>query len=137
MLVDDEKDFVEALAERLKLRDLDIHTAFSGIEALDKLGYEDFDVIILDVKMPGEDGTDILLKIKEKKPLTQVIMLTGQATIESAIEGMKRGAYDFKMKPTDTDELVRKITDASNIKKDHEKRIQDAEIENIVKRRGW
>jgi DNA-binding NtrC family response regulator len=137
LLVDDEKDFVETLAQRLEVRDFVVATAFGGDEALSLIKENEFDVVILDVLMPGKDGIETLNEIKELKPLINVIMLTGNATVETAIEGMKLGAYDYLMKPTQTEELVEKITKAFQLKVEHEDRIRKAEINGIVKRRGW
>jgi len=137
LLVDDEKDFVETLAQRLEVRGFDIKIAFSGDEALDLIPEHEFDVIVLDVLMPGRDGIETLWEIKAIKPLIHVIMLTGNATVETAIEGMRLGAYDYLMKPTETEDLVKKITMAHKLKKEHEERIRRAEVENIIKRRGW
>ena len=136
LLVDDEKDFVEALAQRLEIREFDVTSAFSGDEALAQVQERDFDVVILDVLMPGKDGVEVLREIKKLKPLTQVIMLTGQSTVETAIEGMKLGAYDYLMKPTDTGDLANKISSACKVKAEHEERIRQAEVETIIKRRG-
>ncbi|MDQ1330307.1 MAG: hypothetical protein QG578_570 [Thermodesulfobacteriota bacterium] len=137
LLVDDEKEFIEALAERLAVRDFYVKTAFNGDEALSKIKEDDFDVVVLDVLMPGKNGIETLREIKSIKPLVNVIMLTGHATVETAIDGMKAGAYDYLMKPTDTNDLVGKIKKAYNIKADHEKRIRNAEINKIIEKRGW
>lgn len=137
LLVDDETDFVDSLSERLVLRDIDVACAYNGSQALDLIKNQEVDVVILDVLMPGKDGIETLQEIKSMKPLTQVIMLTGHATVETAINGMKQGAYDYLMKPTDTDVLMEKIHKANQIKHEHEERIQQAEIDNIVKRKGW
>ena len=137
LLVDDEKEFVEALSERLELRLFDVKTSYTGDAAVSLIQQEDIDVIILDVLMPGKDGIATLTDIKKLKPLTQVIMLTGNATVETAINGMKLGAYDYLMKPTETEDLVNKINSAAKLKREHEERIQQAEIQNIIKQRGW
>jgi len=137
LLVDDEKDFVETLAQRLEVREFAVTTAFGGDEALGLIKEREFDVVVLDVLMPGKDGIDTLNEIKSLKPLVAVIMLTGNATVETAIEGMKVGAYDYLMKPTDTEDLVEKITMAFKLKSEHEERIRKAEINGIVKRHGW
>ncbi len=137
LLVDDEKDFVESLAQRLELREFEIQTALEGDQALNLIRENGYDVVVLDVLMPGKDGIEILREIKNIQPLIQVIMLTGNATVETAIEGMKLGAYDYLMKPVETEALVEKITKASAIKTEHEERISKAEIDNIIKRRGW
>jgi len=137
LLVDDEKEFVESLSQRLEIRNFDVETALSGDAAIELIRKQDFDVIVLDIVMPGKDGIETLREIKNTKPLLHVILLTGNATVETAIEGMKLGAYDYLMKPAETDDLVNKITKARNLKAEHEARIRKAEIENIVKRRGW
>jgi DNA-binding NtrC family response regulator len=108
LLVDDEEQFVDALSERLTIRDYEITTSLNGEDALEKIRQYNYDVVILDVAMPGTDGIEVLREIKKLKPLTEVIMLTGHGTVETAIEGMKRGAFDFLMKPCDTEELDRK-----------------------------
>lgn len=137
LLVDDEKDFIESLAERLQLRNFDVATALSGDDAINLVRKNEFDVIILDVKMPGKSGIDTLKEIKNINQLTQVIMLTGHATVESAIQGMKLGAYDYIMKPTVAEDLINLINKAYKIVEEHRERIRRAEIENIVKKHGW
>ena len=137
LLVDDEKDFVETLAERLQLRDFNVATAFNGDDAIKLVEENDFDVIVLDVKMPGKDGVETLKEIKNIEQLSQVIMLTGHATVKTAIEGMKSGAFDYLMKPTDTDELIEMINNAYQLVVEQRDRIRQAEINNILKKRGW
>jgi len=137
LLVDDEKDFIESLAERLQLRDFDVTTALNGNDAIKSVQENDYDVIVLDVKMPGKDGIETLKDIKNIKQLPQIIMLTGHATVESAIQGMKLGAYDYIMKPTVTEDLIKLINKAFIIVEEQKERIRRAEIENIVKKRGW
>ncbi|MDY6863140.1 MAG: response regulator [Thermodesulfobacteriota bacterium] len=137
LLVDDEKDFIETLSQRLLVRDLEVLTALNGDEALTKVKESDFDVVVLDVLMPGKDGIETLKEIKKLSPLSQVIMLTGNATVETAIEGMKQGAYDYLIKPTETEDLVEKIKKAYQLISEHKDRIRNAEIEGIIKRRGW
>jgi DNA-binding NtrC family response regulator len=132
LLVDDEEEFVEALAERLSMRDYDVTTSLRGEDALEKLRQYNFDVIILDVRMPGIGGNEVLHEIKRIKPLTEVIMLTGHATVESAIEGMKQGAYDYLIKPCETEDLVIKINKAYEKKAEHEERIRDAKVKEII-----
>ena len=137
LLVDDEKDFVETLAKRLKTRDFTVDCSLSGDEAVKWLETNETDVVVLDVRMPGLDGIETLKAIKHMKPLVEVIMLTGHATVETAIEGMKLGAFDYLMKPTDMNDLVAKIKKAEARKRDQEERIRQAEINKIVRTRGW
>jgi len=137
MLVDDEVPFVETMTKRLAKRDLTIITAFSGKEALETLDKNrNTDVIILDVKMPGMDGLEALTQIKKEFPLTEVIMLTGHATVESAIEGMKLGAFDYLMKPCDIEQLVLKVEEATKKKRDHEEKIREAKVREAMSMHG-
>jgi DNA-binding response OmpR family regulator len=131
LIVDDEKEFTESLAERLSLRDYDVSTAFSGEEALEKIKTYNLDVVILDIQMPGLDGIETLRKIKEIKPLTEVIMLTAHATAETAIKGLQLGALDYLMKPCDNEELVAKIDRGYERKADQEERIRAAKVADI------
>lgn len=132
LIVDDEEKFADYLNKRLTNRDYDVSVAFSGEEAIEKLKDQNYDVVILDVLMPGIDGIEALRAIKNLKPLTEVIMLTGHASVESGVEGMKLGAYDYLMKPCDTDELVSKINKAYERKAEHEGRIREAQVARIV-----
>ncbi|MCK8601564.1 response regulator [Desulfoferrobacter suflitae] len=137
LLVDDEVPFVEAMMRRLKKRNLNVQAAFSGHEGLDRLAKDnDIDVVVLDVKMPGMDGIETLREIKKKFPLVEVIMLTGHATVETAIEGMKLGAFDYLMKPCDMDELLGKVAEAKAKKSRHEQKIVEARVKEIALRRG-
>ncbi|MCF8034909.1 MAG: response regulator [Desulfarculaceae bacterium] len=138
LLVDDEVPFVETMAKRLAKRELTVDTAFSGKEALAKLdsgGPSRTDVVILDVKMPGMDGLETLAAIKGAHPNVEVIMLTGHATVESAIEGMKGGAYDYLMKPCEMDLLMAKVGEAVAKKRAHEAKILDARVRMHALRR--
>jgi DNA-binding NtrC family response regulator len=136
MLVDDEVPFVEAMTRRLTKRDVEIHSAHSGEEALQKLSKTNtIEVVILDIKMPGMDGIEALKQIKSRYPLVEVIMLTGHATVESGIEGMKQGAFDYLMKPCDINDLVGKVQEAARKKRQHEEKIIQARVKEITSRR--
>ena len=126
LLVDDEVEFLETLVKRLKRRNLAVTGANSGEEALGVLSHSPVDVVVLDVKMPGMDGLTALREIKKRFPLVEVIMLTGHASMEVAIEGMEVGAFDYLMKPMDIDELLYKLQDAYKKKTLHEDRIRHA-----------
>lgn len=132
LIVDDEEMFGQSLADRLKLRDYDVTTSVSGEDAIEQVRHYLFDVIILDVLMPGMGGIDTLREIKRIKPLTEVIMLTGNATVESAIEGLKLGAMDFLTKPCETEDLVVKINKAYDKKAEHDERIRQAQVDGII-----
>ena len=132
LLVDDEEPFVETMTKRLTKKGLNVVGAYSGHEALSKLESNKLvDVVILDVKMPGMDGIEALQEIKKRFPLIEVIMLTGHATVESAIDGMKLGAYDYLMKPCDIDQLLAKIQEAKDKKRRHEEKIREARIKEL------
>lgn len=138
MLVDDEAPFVETMTKRLKKRDLDVIAAFSGREALETLKEnQNIDIVILDVKMPGMDGIETLKEIRARFPLVEVIMLTAHATVESAIEGMKLGAFDYLMKPCDMGQLMGKVKEAVQKKRGQEEKIRDAHVKEILTKRGF
>jgi len=138
MLVDDEAPFVETMAKRLEKRSLDVKTALSGQAALDILNQKPtIDVVVLDVKMPGMDGLETLQKIRANFPLTEVIMLTAHATVESAIEGMKLGAFDYLMKPCDMNRLMDIVTEATRKKRSHEEKIREARVKELLSTRGF
>jgi signal transduction histidine kinase len=112
LLVDDEVDFLSSLAQRLELRGLPVLTAASGLEALEILDREPVDVVVLDVRMPGMDGIETLRRIKDRHPQVQVVMLTGHADLESSIEGMRFGFFDYLTKPVKLAQLMEKIDEA-------------------------
>ena len=124
LFVDDEIDFLEALLKRMKKRGVDVTGVGSGEEALSFLDTNQVDVVVLDVRMPGMDGIETLREIKKRHPLVEVIMLTGHANLEVAIEGMELGAFDYLMKPMDIDELLYKVEDAYKKKSLHEQKIR-------------
>ena len=112
LIVDDEVEFLETLVKRLRKRKLSVEGVSSGEKAIERLKDVPADIVVLDVKMPGMSGLEVLRRIKLESPLIEVIMLTGHASMEVAIEGMDLGAFDYLMKPIDIDELLYKIQDA-------------------------
>ena len=137
LLVDDEVPFVETMTKRLNKRGFDILFAHTGQDALDRLSRNrGIEVVILDVKMPGMDGVQTLEEIKRRFPIAEVIMLTGHATVESAIEGMKLGAFDYLMKPCDMDQLVSKVEAAAQRRRAHEEKIIQARMKEITSRQA-
>ena len=133
MMVDDEERFLSTTQKILSRKGLEVLTATGGREALEKLATQTIPVVILDVKMPGMDGVETLKHIKALYPLVEVIMLTGNATVESAIEGMKTGAYDYLMKPCDIEELVAKVEEAFEKRKGQEEKIRMAQSRMYMK----
>ena len=137
LLVDDEVPFVETMTKRLNKRNLNVLSAFSANQAIGQLDtHRNVDVVILDVKMPGMDGIETLKEIKKEYPLIEVIMLTGHATIETAIEGMRLGAFDYLMKPCEIEDLVAKVEAAANKKRTHEGKIKEARVKEALSRHG-
>jgi len=137
LLIDDEQPFVETLAKRLDKRGLTVLKAFSGQEGLDLMADDAMaDVVILDVKMPGLDGVETLKRLKADHPLTEVIMLTGHGTVETAIHGMREGAFDYLLKPCEMDDLMEKIREAAARKDQALARINEAQAQLVVLRRG-
>ena len=126
LLVDDEVGFTEPLALRLDRRDFSVTTVESGDEAVAKTDEAEFDVALVDIFMPGRDGLETLREIKRRRPLTEVILLSGKGTNTIAIEGMQCGAYDFLTKPLDFAELLEKIEAAYTRKLEQLARIRRA-----------
>ncbi|HAA04953.1 MAG TPA: response regulator [Syntrophobacteraceae bacterium] len=122
LVVDDEADFLETIVKRLQRRKINATGVDSGKKALEVLEAENFDVVVLDVLMPGMDGIETLKYIKKRKPFVEVIILTGHASVESGIQGMQHGAFDYVMKPADLEELIHKIQEAFERKSIHEGR---------------
>ena len=136
LLVDDEEDFVEMLSLRLQEAGEKVSAAHSGKECLDTLAKTHIDVVVLDIKMPGMDGMETLGEIKKRFPLVEVIMLTGHGSTETAVEGMKSGAFDYLVKPADFDELTRKLQGARKRKDEQEERIRLAEAKLLIRKSG-
>jgi len=140
LVVDDEKDFVEMLSLRLKETGEKVTSVYSGKECLETLeekkDVDDVDVVILDIKMPGMDGIETLREIKKRFPLVEVIMLTGHGATETAVEGMKLGAFDYLLKPADFKDLSAKLEAARKRKDEHKERIRMAEARFLLRKVG-
>ncbi len=136
LLVDDEQAFIETIARRLRQRGYEVECAFSGQAALDRLETGGIvDVVVLDVKMPGLDGIQTVQRIRRNHPLVEVIMLTGQATIQSAVEAVKHGALDYLEKPCDLEDLIAKARQAAQRKKDREAKLFEARTKPYLSER--
>jgi DNA-binding NtrC family response regulator len=114
LIVDDEPELVSALEERLNLRGFRAAGVTTGAEALVHVAAADFDVVLLDVKMPGLGGMEVIKRIKTEHPGVQVILLTGHGSARDAEEGMQLGAFDYLMKPITITDLVRVLHAAAN-----------------------
>jgi len=134
LVVDDEKDFLETLVNRLKKRNVDAVGVLSGEAAVDEMKKQLFDVAILDVKMPGGmDGIETLREMKKIQPICEVILLTGHASVETSIEGMKLGAFDYLLKPIKIEEFLVKLAQAFEKKDSHDQKIRSARIKELIR----
>ncbi|MFH1077282.1 MAG: response regulator [Pseudomonadota bacterium] len=130
LVIDDEKKFAEAMSERLRVAGYESTPCFSAKEAWDLVEKEDYDVVIQDLVMPEIDGIASMKQIKILKPLTEVIVLSGQATLQTAIEAMRQGSFEYLEKPCKINMVISTIQDALQRKNNHEQRIQKA-IEKV------
>jgi DNA-binding NtrC family response regulator len=117
LIVDDEEKVRKYMSRLLKHRGFEVDTAPDGAVALSMIGERDVDIVLLDILMPGIDGITVLKEIKKTRPAIEVIMLTGNASVETAIEGMQLGAFDYLLKPVDLDNLYRCLKEAIEQKK--------------------
>ena len=133
LVVDDETDFLETIVNRLQKRKIDAIGVPTGEAALELMKGNPFDVILLDIKMPGGmDGIEVLREIKKIQPLTEVILLTGHASVETSIEGLKMGAFDYLIKPVKFDEVLEKLVAAFEKKNIQKQKIHSAKIQELV-----
>ncbi len=128
LLVDDDQKFLSIVQKRLARRSCTVFTASSGFEALENLRGQIIHVVVLDVKMPGMNGIEVLKEIKRQFPLVQVIMLTGVPTVGCASDSLKVGALNYLVKPVDIEELLRKIEEAYAQGQRLEEKIRETQI---------
>jgi DNA-binding NtrC family response regulator len=127
LVVDDEIDFLETLVNRLRRRSIQAEGVATGEAALELIKDKPFDVVILDVKIPGgKDGIEIFREMRKVMPLTEVILLTGHASVETSAEGMRLGAFDYLLKPVKLEELLPKLTAAFERKAKQEEKTRRA-----------
>lgn len=137
LLVDDEEDFLDALSERMRNRGMQVTTRKSAPDAIQSTEADDYDVVVLDLLMPGMDGIQALKVLKGKRPDLQVILLTGHATVQKGIEAMKLGAMDLLEKPADINELTEKIQKARARKMILVEKKTEDKIRDILKSKSW
>ncbi len=116
LLVDDEETFVRTLSERLNMRELKADTVYDGQQAIQFVDEEEPDVMVLDLKMPGIDGMEVLRRVKKRYPGIQVIILTGHGTDRDEEESRRLGVFDYMKKPVDIEVLTRRIRAAYQAK---------------------
>lgn len=133
MLVDDELAFVEMMTKRLVRRGLTVLPALTATEALNKLDEDgQIDVVILDLALGGAAGIKFLKEVKKSHPLVEVIIVTRRATVDSAMECLKCGAYDYLVKPCDMENLIAKIASAAAKKATQEEKILEAKMRELT-----
>lgn len=129
LVVDDEREFTEILAQRLGKRGYVVKTAADGVTALKTLAEDpSIEVVVLDIAMPGMNGIDTLKAMKSHNPLLEIIMLTGQATVDTAVEAIRQGAFNYLSKPCDIDDLGVFIEEAASHKRGREAKILDVRM---------
>jgi DNA-binding NtrC family response regulator len=137
LLIDDEVEFLENLSERMRVRGMDVSTAQTTDNAINAIEEAEYDAIVLDLQMPGMNGIEMLKVIKERHPDMQVILLTGQATLEAGIEAMKLGAMDFMEKPADINSLTEKIKKAQAKKMLLVEKKAESRVKDILSGKSW
>ena len=137
LLVDDEREFIQVLSERMESRDVDVDTAVSGIEAVQKAKDTPYDAIILDLAMPGMDGIETLKHLLEVNADLQVVLLTGYASVQKGIEAIRLGAMDFLEKPAEIEKLLEKIQQAKANKMVLVEKRSEEKIKGILEAKGW
>jgi DNA-binding NtrC family response regulator len=130
LFVDDEKEFLEIIVKRMKKRGISVHSVESGDDAISFLSSIQADIVVMDFQMPGMNGLETLIKIRQRHPLVEVIMLTGYACMDAASKGLEAGAFDYLVKPVDIDELFFKIEDAYHKISIHRKKMK--RLENSI-----
>jgi len=134
LVVDDEEAFTKNMVKRLNIREMNATGAKSGEEALEILKEKSIDVVILDIKMPGGmNGIETLREIKKMQPLCEVLLLTGHGSMETSIEGMKLGAFDYLLKPVKLEELIPKLAEAFKKKDAQDQKNRGSQITKLLR----
>ena len=133
LVVDDEEVFLESMKKRLELRGFNVVAANCGKKALEAADNYPLDIALLDLKMPGMNGEQILVELKKKHPAIEVIILTGHGTINSAIECTREGAYKYLQKPCELEKMMETLIDAYKFNIMRKKMLKEEQMENILK----
>jgi DNA-binding NtrC family response regulator len=132
LLVENDKRFLNSTKIFLEKRSVTTYTATNSLEAIKILDKQRIDVVILDVMMTSHDGIEVFHKTKQKHPLVEVIIVTGHESVESAVEGLKLGAFDYILKPCDITDLMKKVNRAFRKKQATEEKIRKVKVERII-----
>lgn len=132
LIVDDEVRYLKTLAARLELRDFDVTTADNGKRALELAKEKTFDLALLDLKMPGLSGEELLEILKRDHPLLEVIILTGHGSLDSAVQCTQAGSYQYLAKPCETDQLLSVLTKAYKTRIQRKMEVDDKRLEELM-----
>jgi DNA-binding NtrC family response regulator len=115
LLIDDEEELVVTLAERLMLRGIEVEGVTSGADAIGRVREKEFDVVVLDVKMPGIGGLEVMRTIRREQPGMKFLLMTGRGSLEEGEEGMQEGAFAYLLKPINIEDLLKKMMEAVRV----------------------
>jgi len=132
LIVDDEERFLQTLTQRLSIRDFDVTPVNNGSKAIEAARLQTFDLALVDLKMPGMSGEEVLELLKKNDPYIEVVILTGHGSIDSAVECTKQGSYSYLQKPCDTDELLRVLKDAYQKRVQHKLELSEEKIGEML-----
>jgi len=137
LLIDDEVEFVQVIAERLRNRGIEVDTAHDGSTGINQAKEHVYDAVLLDLAMPGMSGMETMEKLLEQDPKLQIIILTGHGSVSAGVEAIKHGATDFVEKPADIDTLVDKFSEAHQKRLEHFEEDISKKMSDLMKKRGW
>ncbi len=132
LIVDDEERFLRTLGDRLSMRGFEVTTATNGEDALEAAGRHEYDVAVVDLKMPGLDGEQVLDRLKQISPLTEVVILTGHGSIDSAVRLTKKGSYRYLQKPAETNALIEVLREAFEARVRRKLDVDQARLEKLM-----
>jgi len=133
LIVDDEERFLKTLAERLELRDFDVTPVTSGREALEVARAREFDLALIDLKMPGMSGELLLEELRREHPAIEVIILTGHGSVDSAVQCMRAGSYHYLQKPCGTEDLLEVLKNAYQVRVQRKLHLDETRMESLLK----
>ncbi len=133
LIVDDEEEFLESIAKRLEMRDFDVRTATRGARAVEIARDEKFDLALLDLKMPGMDGKEVLEILKKEHNYIEVIILTGHGSVDSAVDCTKLGAFGYLPKPYELEKLLETLRQAYQVRMEKKFQVDQDRMDKIAK----